>query len=101
MQELSKIGDLKTQVDESQCLKLKREKTGGRLPNGQSPNKVTRELREEIKTIVLAEISKYHQTNGNTKHINNLKKLLPFVLPKPVEVLGGVEPPIICIAHNI
>lgn len=61
-----------------------RDKTGGRRKG--TPNKVTSDLRKELKNILSAEIERIpellDQIEGAEKKLNLLIKLMPFVFPK-------------------
>lgn len=82
---------------------MKRLKTGGRVEG--TPNKVTSEIRDELRLIVLNEIDLYNKTDNNKnkrQHLENLKYILPFVCPRPTPVTDfDSSPVVIQIAGNI
>ena len=62
----------------------KKEKTGGRSKG--TPNRITRELRKDLKSILESEINQIPELLSQIKNperkLNFILKLMPYVLPK-------------------
>lgn len=77
----------------------RRQKSGGRKKG--SENIFSKEIKTELKEIILSDIEKYKST-GQKRYIDAISKLLPYVLPRPLpETTNNFEPVQVIIAGNI
>jgi hypothetical protein len=71
---------------------MQRAKTGGRQAG--TPNKVTRELRDTLKTVIAAELESVGETLASLpakERVELLIKLMPYCMPRIESLASGYD----------